>query len=99
MKVLSFTNGAPTVADTWFNTSGTSAGLTAVSVGGVMQLGTDGGQKPFRPNSFACQPPGRAIYRPSPCRSLVPDLVTMLSAGPAVQPNSAENAFDSTEIS
>jgi hypothetical protein len=29
----------------------------------------------------------------------VPDLVTMFSAGPAVQPYSAENAFESTVIS
>ncbi len=29
----------------------------------------------------------------------MPDLVTMFSAGPAVQPNSAENAFESTVIS
>ena len=36
---------------------------------------------------------------PSPCRSLVPDLVTMFNAGPAVQPNSEENAFESTVIS
>ena len=31
--------------------------------------------------------------------ALVPDLVTMLNAGPAVQPNSAENAFVSTAAS
>ena len=36
---------------------------------------------------------------PSPCRVFVPDLVTMFSAGPAVQPNSEENAFESTVIS
>src|SRR3954471_9445610 len=64
-----------------------------------MQVATDGGQKPRVPNVFACQPPGRVIYRPSPRRSFVPDLVTMFSAGPAVQPNSAEKAFESTEIS
>ena len=29
----------------------------------------------------------------------MPDLVTMFIAGPAVQPNSAENALDRTEIS
>ena len=29
----------------------------------------------------------------------MPDLVTMFSAGPAVQPNSEENAFESTVIS
>ena len=39
------------------------------------------------------------MYSPSPCSSFVPDLVTMFSAGPAVQPNSAENAFESTVIS
>ncbi len=36
---------------------------------------------------------------PSPCRPFVPDLVTMFNAGPEVQPNSEENAFESTVIS
>ena len=98
-NVLSLTNGAPTVPENWFSESGTSAGLTAVSVAGVTQVGTDGAQKPVVANVLACQLPGRAMYSPSPCRSLVPDLVTMLSAGPAVQPNSAENALESTAIS
>src|SRR6187399_2700823 len=31
---------------------------------------------------------------PSPVMELVPDLVTMLMAGPAVQPNSAEKAVE-----
>jgi hypothetical protein len=30
---------------------------------------------------------------PSPWKSFVPDLVTMFSAGPEVQPNSEEKAF------
>src|SRR5207249_2316864 len=91
-KVLSLTSGAPNVAENWFSSSGTSAGLTAVSVVGVMQqLATDGAQKPSVPNVFACQPPGRVMNSPSPRTSFVPDLVTMFSAGPAVQPNSAEN--------
>src|SRR6266850_7700534 len=75
-----------------------STGLIAFSVVGVTQLGTDGGQKPLVENDFACQPPGRTMNSPSPCRSFVPDLVTMFNAGPAVQPNSEENAFESTVI-
>src|SRR6185436_7480956 len=71
----------------------------ADNVVGAMQLATDGAQNPVVPKLFACQLPGRVMNRPSPRTSLVPDLVTMLRAGPAVQPNSAENAFDSTEIS
>ena len=39
------------------------------------------------------------MYSASPCRLFVPDLVTMFNAGPAVQPNSEENAFESTVIS
>src|SRR6266851_1762800 len=92
-------NGAPIVPESWFSSSGTSAGLMAVNVAGVMQLVTDGAQKPSVPNVFACHAPGRVMNSPSPRTSLVPDLVTMFSAGPAVQPNSAENAFDSTETS
>src|SRR4029453_17969726 len=64
-----------------------------------MQLATDGAQKPSVENVFACELPGRPMYSAWPCRALVPDLVTMFNAGPAVQPNSAENAFDSTAIS
>src|SRR5439155_23062057 len=82
-----------------FSSSGTSAGLMAVSVLGVMQLATDGAQKPTVPNVSACHPPGRVMKSPSPRTSFVPDLVTMFIAGPAVQPNSAENAFESTETS
>src|SRR6185369_13709138 len=76
-----------------------STGLIACSVDDVTQLGIDGGQKPLVENVSACQSPGRNMKRPSPCNSLVPDLVTMFSAGPAVQPNSAENAFEITAIS
>src|SRR4029077_19296652 len=89
----------PIVPETWFSSSGTSAGLIAVSVAGATQVETDGAQKPVVANVFACQLPGRPMYRPSPCASFVPDLVTMFSAGPAVQPNSAENALESTAIS
>src|SRR5437763_15062993 len=64
-----------------------------------MQLGTEDGQNPLVENVPACQLPGRTINSPSPCRSVVPDLVTMLSAGPEVQPNSEENAFESIVIS
>ena len=50
--------------ENWFSASGTSAGLIAVSVVGVTQLGTDGAQKPLVANVFACQPPGRAMIQP-----------------------------------
>ena len=72
--------------ETWCSAAGTAAGLTAVRGAGVMQLATDGAQKPAVPNVFACQPPGRVRYSASPRTSLVPDLVTMFRAGPAVQP-------------
>jgi hypothetical protein len=71
----------------------------AASVDGVVQLDTEGAQNPVVENVFACAPPGRAMASASPCSALVPDLVTMFSAGPAVQPNSAENAFESTDNS
>src|ERR1035438_5063869 len=70
-----------------------------VSVVGVTQLDTEGGQKPEVENDLACMPLGRFMYSASPCKSFVPDLVTMFTAGPEVQPNSAENAFVSTVIS
>src|SRR5205085_745457 len=64
------------------------------------QLATDGAQKFFVENVCACRlPPGRAMYTPSPCTLFVPDLVTIFNAGPAVHPNSAENAFESSVIS
>src|SRR4051812_43787317 len=91
--------GPPTEPDTWASASGMSTGLTPVNVLGVTQLGTDGGQKFAVENRSACMAPGRPRNIPSPCSVFVPDLVTMLSAGPAVQPNSEENAFDSTVIS
>jgi hypothetical protein len=72
----------------------------ACSVVGVTQLGTDGGQNPSVEKVFACQlPPGRMRTIPSPWYSFVPDLVTMFSAGPEVQPNSDEKAFERTLIS
>ena len=83
----------------WLRASGTSTGLIAVSVEGVTQLETDGGQNPLVEKVFACMSPGRPRYSASPCSPLVPLLVTMFNAGPAVQPNSEENAFDSTVIS
>src|SRR5258705_8460044 len=83
----------------WLSASGISTGLIAVSVEGVTQLETEGAQKPFVEKVFACISPGRFMYRASPCRALVPPLVTMFSAGPAVQPNSEEKAFESTVIS
>jgi hypothetical protein len=74
--------------------------LIASSVVGVTQVGTDGAQYPSVENVFACQcPPGRATYKPSPWSAFVPAFVTMFNAGPDVQPNSDENAFESTAIS
>ena len=91
--------GPPMEAETWLSASGMSTGLMTWSVVGVTQLATDGGQKLFVEKLSACMPPGRTRNSPSPCIVLVPDLVTMFRAGPAVQPNSEENAFESTLIS
>src|SRR5215510_10836001 len=91
--------GPPIVAEYCLSASGMSTGLIAVSVVGVTQLGTDGGQKPLVENFSACQSPGRTKNNPSPCRLFVPDLVTMFNAGPEVHPNSEEKAFVSTFIS
>src|SRR5215813_9972697 len=88
--------GPPIEPEICFSSSGMSTGLIAFSVLGVTQVGTDGGQKFFVENVSACQSPGRNRKIPSPCKALVPDLVTMFNAGPAVQPNSAENALVST---
>src|ERR1041384_6690990 len=85
--------GPPIEPETCFSASGMSTGLIALSVGGVRQVGTDGGQKFVVEKVSACQSPGRIRKSPSPCRTFVPDLVTMFKAGPAVQPNSEENAF------
>src|SRR3954469_9020938 len=76
-----------------------STGLIACSVDGVTQLSTDGGQKPFVENVFACDVPGRERKRPSRRMVFVPDFVTTFTAGPAVQPYSAEKAFDKTVTS
>src|SRR5262245_36932083 len=91
--------GPPIVPDTWPSSSGMSTGLIAVSVEGVTHDGADSGQKPLVENSSDCRPPGRAMNTASPCMSFVPDLVTMFSAGPEVQPNSDANAFERTWIS
>src|SRR5262245_30744457 len=91
--------GPPIEPETCCSASGISTGLIAASVVGVTQLGTDGGQKFLVENLSACQPPGRIMNNPSPCRLFVPDLVTMFNAGPEVQPNSDENALESTAIS
>src|ERR1043165_820967 len=98
-KVLSLMIGPPMVPESWLSSSGMSTGLIACSVAGVMQLDTDGGQKPLVEKLFACHAPGRSIKMASPRSSFVPDFVTMFSAGPAVQPNSEENAFERTFIS
>src|ERR1051326_2179756 len=66
---------------------------------GFTHEGTDDGHCASLPSVFACSPPGRPRNSPSPWSALVPDLVTMLTAALEVQPNSAENAFDSTVIS
>src|ERR1700732_5283195 len=76
-----------------------STGLIAWSVLGVLQVDTDDGQKPIVENVFACQSPERIMNSPSPRRLFVPDLVTTFSAGPAVHPYSAENAFESSVTS
>src|SRR5712672_3460910 len=91
--------GPPIEPEIWLRVSGISTGLMAVSVEGVTQPDTDGAQKFLVENVFACMSPGRFMYSASPCRPFVPDLVTMFNAGPAVQPNSEENAFESTVIS
>ena len=39
------------------------------------------------------------MYRASPVKAFVPDLVTTFTAGPAVQPYSEEKAFESTVTS
>ena len=99
-NVLSLTIGPPIEPETWFSSSGMSAGLIAVSVAGVMQR-RDRRRAEAR-RSRTSSPASRRdgpCRAPSPCTSFVPDLVTMFSAGPAVQPNSAENAFESTGIS
>src|SRR5215212_829704 len=76
-----------------------STGLIASSVAGVTQLSTDGAQKPLVENVFACPVPGRIMNSASPRIVFVPDLVTTFTAGPAVQPYSAEKAFESTVTS
>src|SRR5215475_8247700 len=76
-----------------------STGLIEASEGGVVQVETEGGQKFLVENDLACMSPGRAKYRPSPWKALVPDLVTMFNAGPEVQPNSEEKALVRTVIS
>src|SRR3954462_3917334 len=91
--------GPPIEAETCFKESGTSTGVIDVRVVGVTQLATEGGQKFVVEKLFACMSPGRPMKSPSPCSRLVPDFVTMFKAGPAVQPNSEENAFESTVIS
>ncbi len=93
------TIGPPIETEPWFSVSGMSTGLTDPSVAGVTQLDTDPGQKLSVENDLACQSPGRNMYSASPCRSFVPDLVTVLIAAPEVQPYSAENESESTAIS
>src|SRR5437773_1296480 len=73
-----------------------STGLIARKVLGVVQ---EDGQNPFMENVFACQSPGRIMNNPSPRNAFVPDFVTTFTAGPDVQPYSAENALDSSVTS
>src|SRR5512140_2214280 len=98
-NVLSLAMGPPNDPDTCASSSGRSGGLMDPSVDGVVHDGTEGGQKFLVENPLAWMPPGRLMNRPSPLNVFVPDLVTMLNAGPAVQPYSAEKAFDSTVVS
>src|SRR6476620_3052047 len=91
--------GPPIEPEYWSNASGMSTGLIDVRAAGTMHVGTDSGQKFFVEKDFACQPPGRNIANTSPWKPFVPDFVTMLSAGPAVQPNSAEKELDKIVIS
>src|SRR4051812_10342474 len=76
-----------------------SMGVIEVSVVGVTHEGTEGGQKFFVEKDLACISPGRPRKRNSPWKPLVPPLVTILRAGPAVQPNSEEKALESSVIS
>src|SRR5262245_52761547 len=78
---------------------GGSSSAAAPLFTGSTQLEIEPGHCAPVPNEDGCAPPGRPRIRPSPRSTLVPDLVTMLTAGPEVQPNSAENALDMTFIS
>src|SRR5690242_18063598 len=91
--------GPPMEPEYCLSASGMSTGLMALSVTGVTHVSSECGQKFFVEKVSACQSPGRNKNTPSPCRVLVPDLVTMFSAGPEVQPNSEEKAFERTVIS
>src|SRR5215813_3390499 len=91
--------GPPIEPETCFSASGMSTGLIALSVVGLTQVSTPDGQKPLVEKVSACQSPGRNKKSPSPCRTFVPDLVTMFNAGPEVQPNSEEKAFERMFIS
>src|SRR5215470_6028545 len=71
-----------------------SGGLTVVREAGVTHVETDDGQNSSVLSVFDCQLSGRFMYSASPCRVLVPDLLTMFIAGPAVHPNSAENELE-----
>ena len=64
-----------------------------------MKTGKKENPKPLVEKVLACALPRRFMYRSSPCMLLVPDFVTMFSAGPAVHPYSDEKAFDSTVTS
>src|SRR4051794_40689504 len=89
----------PNEPEPCFSESGISTGATEASVAGVTQDETDGGQKFLLVKPRACQSPGRPRYSASPWNAFVPDLVTMLIAGPDVHPYSEEKAFVSTVIS
>src|SRR5262245_47926731 len=94
---------APPIANApWSKESGMFGGSSSTAAPlftGATQLAIDPGHCAPVPNVDGCAPPGRPRIRPSPRTTLVPDFVTMLTAGPEVQPNSAENAFDMTFIS
>src|SRR6476469_2462426 len=95
-NVLSFAIAPPTDADPCLSLSGMSTGLIDVRLSGLVQVGIEGGQNRSVVKAVFCHLPGRSMKSASPRRLFVPVLVTMFIAGPAVKPNSALNALEST---
>ncbi len=79
--------------------SGGTIGVATPLVVGATQLETEEGHCWAAENVVVCMPPGRPRKSASPCVTLPPDFVTMLTPALEVQPNSAENARDMTFIS
>src|SRR5262245_53041559 len=94
---------APPIAnDPCSSESGVLGGMIGAitpAVTGGTQVESDGGQCASVDSEDDCGPPGRPRTSSSPRRVFDPDFVTMLIAGPEVQPNSAENARDRMFIS